>query len=64
MMMSVTDFDILEMESFGSKEHALLHMNLLKSWMKITLKKAYDVSLFYKFYSSFSFELNYVNYWV
>ena len=28
---SVTDFDILKMESFGSEEHALFHMNLLKS---------------------------------
>ena len=28
---SVTDFDILKMESFGSEEHALLHTNLLKS---------------------------------
>ena len=28
---SVTDFDILKMESFGSEEHARLHTNLLKS---------------------------------
>ena len=28
---SVTDFDILKMESSGSGEHALLHTNLLKS---------------------------------
>ena len=28
---SVTDFDILKMESFGSEEHALLHTTLLKS---------------------------------
>ena len=28
---SVTDFDVLKMESFGSEEHALLHTNLLKS---------------------------------